>query len=68
MRTAPLGKTGLTVTRTALGCLPLQRRTVDDAVKLIRAAHKAGITFYDTARSYSDSEYKLGIALEGIRA
>jgi len=67
MRTAPLGKTGLTVTRTALGCLPLQRRTVDDAVVLIRAAYKAGITFYDTARSYSDSEYKLGIALEGIR-
>lgn len=67
MRTAPLGKTGLTVTRTALGCLPLQRRTADDAVELIRAAYRAGITFYDTARGYSDSEYKLGIALDGIR-
>jgi aryl-alcohol dehydrogenase-like predicted oxidoreductase len=67
MRKAALGKTGLTVTKTALGCLPLQRRSVDDAVTLIRSAYDAGITFYDTARGYSDSEYKLGIALEGIR-
>ena len=67
MRTAPLGKTGLTVTRTALGCLPLQRRTTQEAVELIQAAYEAGITLYDTARGYTDSEYKLGLALEGIR-
>ena len=67
MRTAPLGKTGLTVTRTALGCLPLQRRTTPEAVELIQAAYEAGITLYDTARGYTDSEYKLGLALEGIR-
>lgn len=67
MRTAPLGKTGLTVTRTALGCLPLQRRTTQEAVELIRAAYQEGITLYDTARSYTDSEYKLGLALEGVR-
>ena len=67
MRTAPLGKTGLAVTRTALGCLPLQRRTTQEAVELIRAAYQEGITLYDTARSYTDSEYKLGLALEGVR-
>ena len=67
MRKAPLGNTGLTVTRTALGCLPLQRRTVDEAVELIRAAYDAGITLYDTARSYSDSEEKLGLALSDVR-
>ena len=59
MRTAPLGKTGLTVTRTALGCLPLQRRTTQEAVELIRAAYQEGITLYDTARSYTDSEEKI---------
>lgn len=67
LRTAPLGKTGLTVTRTALGCLPLQRRTVEDAVSLIRAAYDGGITFYDTARGYTDSEQKLGLALSDVR-
>ena len=38
MKTLVLGKTGLTVTKTALGCLPLQRCTEADAVDLIRAA------------------------------
>lgn len=62
-----LGKTGLSVTKTALGCLPLQRCTVDYAVELLRAAYDAGITFYDTANAYSDSEKKLGLALSDVR-
>ena len=67
MRKARLGKTELIVTRTALGCLPLQRLTQDEAVELIRASFREGITFFDTARGYSDSEEKLGIALSGLR-
>ncbi|MCF0228389.1 MAG: aldo/keto reductase [Parasporobacterium sp.] len=67
MRTIKMGNTGLTATAPALGCLPLQRRNVEDAVKLIRKAYDGGIRFYDTANAYTDSEYKLGIALEGVR-
>jgi len=63
-----LGKTGLMVSRTAFGALPLQR-VVDynESSALIRAAYEGGINFFDTAHSYTDSEEKLGIAFKDIR-
>jgi aryl-alcohol dehydrogenase-like predicted oxidoreductase len=63
-----LGKTGLMVSRTAFGALPLQR-VVDynESTALIRAAYEGGINFFDTAHSYTDSEEKLGLAFEDIR-
>ena len=67
MRTVSLGTTGLTATAPALGCLPLQRRSVEDAVSLLRKAYDAGINFYDTANAYTDSEYKIGLALSDVR-
>lgn len=62
-----LGSTGITVNKNGFGALPIQRISEEDAVKLARKAYDAGIDFFDTARYYSDSEEKLGIALEGIR-
>ena len=67
MKTIPLGNTGLTVTKTAMGCLPLQRCTVEDAVKLLQAAYEGGITYFDTANAYTDSEMKIGLALSDVR-
>lgn len=67
MDNVTLGSTGITVNRNGFGALPIQRISEDDAIKLIRMAYDAGINFYDTARYYSDSEEKLGKALEGIR-
>ena len=57
-----LGKTNLTVTRLSMGCLPIQRRTLPDAVELLRYAYDAGVNFFDTAHNYTDSEEKLGAA------
>ena len=37
------------------------------SVKLARKAYEAGITFFDTARFYTDSEEKLGEAFDGMR-
>ncbi len=62
-----LGNTGITVNKNGFGALPIQRIFKEDAVKLIRKAVAGGMNFIDTARSYSDSEEKLGEALEGIR-
>ena len=59
-----LGKTGLLVTETAFGALPIQRISKADAVKLIRRAYDAGINYFDTANMYTDSEEKLGEALQ----
>lgn len=67
METARLGRTGLTVTRTAFGVLPMQRVEMGEAVRILRRAHAGGITFYDTARAYSDSEEKIGAALADVR-
>lgn len=67
MKTLRLGKTELTVTKTSMGCLPVQRCDVDYGVRLLRAAYEGGIRFFDTANAYTDSEYKIGLALADVR-
>lgn len=62
-----LGKTGIKVNKNGFGALPMQRISKEDAVKLVRKAYDHGINFFDTARSYTDSEEKLGEALESVR-
>ena len=67
MQTVTLGTTNITVNKNGFGALPIQRISSEAAVHLIRKAYDAGITFFDTARFYTDSECKLGEALAGIR-
>lgn len=62
-----LGRTGITVEKNSFGALPVQRISREEAVKILRKAYSHGITFYDTARYYTDSEEKLGEAFEGMR-
>lgn len=67
METTRFGRTGLSVSRTAFGCLPIQRIPAQDAAALLRRAVEGGINFFDTARAYTDSEEKMGLALSGLR-
>ena len=67
MKKIILGKTGLEVSKTAMGCLPVQRCDLDYGVKLLRAAYEGGITYFDTANAYTDSEKKIGLALSDVR-
>lgn len=67
MKTVTLGGTGITVNRNGFGALPIQRVSAEEAGKLLRKAYENGIRFFDTARSYSDSEYKIGLALSDVR-
>ena len=67
MEMVTLGKTGITVNKNGFGALPIQRISTDDAVALARRAYEAGMTFFDTARFYTDSEEKLGEAFNGMR-
>lgn len=62
MREIILGKTGITTPQNAFGALPIQRISKEDAVHLLRKAYEGGMTFFDTARAYSDSEEKIGAA------
>ncbi|MBR6451564.1 MAG: aldo/keto reductase [Lachnospiraceae bacterium] len=62
-----LGNTGIETPQNAFGALPVQRVTDEVARKLLRKAFDGGMTYFDTARYYTDSEHKLGLAFEGMR-
>ncbi len=62
-----LGSTGILSDKNGFGALPIQRVSMDNAGKLLRKAYHNGMTFFDTARAYSDSEEKIGIALSDVR-
>ncbi|MFI3237603.1 MAG: aldo/keto reductase [Lachnospiraceae bacterium] len=64
MQTVRLGSTGIVTNKNGFGALPIQRISDEDAVFLLRKAYESGITFFDTARSYTDSEHKLGLAFD----
>ena len=67
MKQITLGKTGITVPQNAFGALPIQRIGTEAAVALLRRAWEGGMRYFDTARAYSDSETKVGVAFEGMR-
>ena len=62
-----LGNTGISTPQNAFGALPLQRCSEEDAVALLRKAYEGGMVFFDTARAYSNSEERVGIAFKGMR-
>lgn len=62
-----LGSTGIIVNKTGFGGLPIQRISDEAAEKLLWMAYDAGINFYDTGKTYSDSEVKLGRILSKVR-
>ncbi|MDO5381478.1 MAG: aldo/keto reductase [Eubacteriales bacterium] len=67
MSSVRLGKTNIIVNKNGFGALPIQRISTEDAKHLLKKAYEAGITFFDTARFYTDSEAKIGEALSDVR-
>jgi predicted aldo/keto reductase-like oxidoreductase len=67
MQTVRLGRTNITVSKNGFGALPIQRVSKDEAVKILRKAYEGGINYFDTARFYTDSEEKIGLALADVR-
>ncbi|MDD5823345.1 MAG: aldo/keto reductase [Firmicutes bacterium] len=64
MTTVKLGSTGIVTNKNGFGALPIQRISFDAAAELINEAYLNGITYFDTARAYSDSEEKLAYAFK----
>jgi predicted aldo/keto reductase-like oxidoreductase len=62
MKTITLGTTGITTPQNAFGALPVQRVNMETAVEILHRAYNGGMSFFDTARAYSDSEEKMGEA------
>ncbi len=67
MITVTLGRTGIQTNKNGFGALPIQRADMETAKVILRKALQNGVTFYDTARAYTDSEEKIGQAFEGMR-
>jgi aryl-alcohol dehydrogenase-like predicted oxidoreductase len=66
-----LGKSGVKVTRLALGTGTFSGRTQrelgqEQFTRLVRYAYDRGIRFFETAESYGEMHKMLGIALKGI--
>jgi len=64
MQKRTLGKTGMKISVIGFGGIAIQRLSGEQAKDLAEEALDAGITFFDTAQGYGDSEVKIG---EGIR-
>jgi len=76
----PLGKTGLTISEVAFGCVEIGMpygigvKSVQDmpgeleSIHLLQTAVEAGINFFDTARLYGNSENIIGKAFKGCRS
>lgn len=62
-----LGRTGLNVSKSGFGALPVQRVGMEEACRILRRAFEGGINYFDTARFYTDSEEKIGMALSDVR-
>ncbi|MBP7321228.1 MAG: aldo/keto reductase, partial [Lachnospiraceae bacterium] len=67
MKYLELGKTGLNISRMGFGGIPIQQSSQEDVTRLLAHLHKNGINFIDSARGYTISEERIGVALEGMR-
>ena len=63
MQIINVGKTGIVTVQNGFGALPVQRCDMETAERILKRAYEGGMTYFDTARSYTDSEKKIGIAL-----
>jgi len=67
MKTVTLGGTGLTVSEIGFGGIPVIPLSIEDGAAVVRHCYDLGITFFDTANVYRDSEKKVGRALCDVR-
>jgi predicted aldo/keto reductase-like oxidoreductase len=66
MEKVRLGKTNLIVTKLGWGGIPIQRVGEREAVSVIRVVVDMGVDLLDTARAYTNSEHRIGLALQRI--
>jgi predicted aldo/keto reductase-like oxidoreductase len=64
MEKVRLGRTNLIVTKLGWGGIPIQRVGEREAVSVIQAVIEMGVDLLDTARAYTNSEHRLGLALQ----
>jgi len=64
MEKVRLGNTNLIVEKLGWGGIPIQRVGEREAVSVIQAVIEMGVDLLDTARAYTNSEHRIGLALQ----
>jgi predicted aldo/keto reductase-like oxidoreductase len=64
MEKVRLGRTNLIVTKLGWGGIPIQRVGEREAVSVIQGVIEMGVDLLDTARAYTNSEHRIGLALQ----
>ncbi len=67
METRTLGRTGMKLSVIGFGGIVAAGKTQAEADKLVNFALDSGVTYFDAAPTYGDSEERLGPALRGRR-
>ncbi|MCD6379401.1 aldo/keto reductase [bacterium] len=67
MKKRQLGNTDIMACPVGFGGIPIQKLSFKEAEKVLLHAIGVGINFFDTARSYTDSEKKIGQVLKPHR-
>jgi len=67
MEKVRLGRTNLKVNKLGWGSIPIQRVSEKEAVSVVRAVVEMGVDLLDTARAYTTSEHRIGLALKEIQ-
>jgi len=62
-----LGRTGISTLPLGFGGIPIQRLSLAESDLLLQTALDAGISFFDSAQAYTDSEQKMGRILSAQR-
>jgi len=66
MEKVRLGKTNLNVIKLGWGGIPIQRVGEREGVSVIKAVVEMGVNLLDTARGYTNSEHRIGMALQKV--
>jgi aryl-alcohol dehydrogenase-like predicted oxidoreductase len=67
LREKIFGRTGIKVKVLGFGGIPIQKVGEDEAIEVVRRCYELDINHYDTAKSYTVSEERIGKVLEDIR-
>ena len=67
MKKRRIGRTDIEASVIGFGGIPIQKLPGRKATEVLHRAIDMGITFFDTARAYTDSEVKMGKALSPYR-
>jgi len=66
MEKVRLGKTNLKVIKLGWGGIPIQRVGEAEGISAIRAVVEMGVDLLDSARAYTNSEHRIGLALQKV--